>query len=143
MNTLLSVKLFTAGWMTALVFTLPSTVHAAETPRKNPHLPGATCDLCHEAPAEDLASWFTFPSTKRRLKGGRNGLCQGCHQQDFGHGVGATPRQNKRDLPLDGGLIACAITCHDMHLPATEDRFQRRYFLRHKLDDLCRSCHDK
>lgn len=110
----------------------------------SPHDGKAPCAVCHEAPEEDLRSWFTFTSTKRKLKGGADGLCLACHAPEFGHGVGKTPEMNKMGLPLDdAGRISCVRTCHNLHLEDPKDRIQKKYHLRLTQDDLCISCHNK
>jgi len=111
--------------------------------RPSPHLSKGECQVCHLETEETLNSWFTFGSTKRKLRLGFNELCQQCHGLDFGHGVGKVPSQNLRDLPLDAeGKIACAVTCHNMHIVAA-DPTQNRFHLRDKFGNLCLSCHKK
>ncbi len=111
--------------------------------RPSPHHSKGDCQVCHLETTETLNSWFTFGSTKRRLRLGFNEVCQQCHGLDFGHGVGKEPGQNLRDLPLDAeGNIACAITCHNMHIEAA-DPTQNRYHLREIFSNLCLSCHNK
>jgi hypothetical protein len=111
--------------------------------RPSPHGKKGDCQVCHLETEETLNSWFTFGSTKRKLRLGLNELCRQCHGVDFGHGVGNEPSQNLRDLPLDAeGKIACAVTCHNMHIVAA-DPTQNRYHLRDKFGNLCLSCHKK
>ena len=107
-----------------------------------PHDGKGNCDICHVASSADLRSWFTFGSTKRKLHSDYNALCLKCHNIALGHGVGKSPRINRERLPLDGdGKIACAITCHNMHIKS-DDRKQAKFHLRTPVDSLCRSCHD-
>lgn len=109
----------------------------------SPHGEDADCVVCHVASGVDLRSWFTLPSTKRKFKTDYNTLCRQCHGVDFGHGVGEKPALNRKGLPLDAkGTIACAITCHNMHIKS-EDPTQNRYHLRTSRENLCFSCHDK
>jgi hypothetical protein len=128
----------------ALLFMSVGTGMAEETgkPLTYPHDDKGNCDICHMASESDLRSWFTFGSTKKRLRKDYNGLCQQCHTVDMGHGVGKRPQMNRERLPLDGdGKIACAITCHNMHIKS-DDREQAKFHLRTPVDTLCRSCHD-
>lgn len=114
----------------------------APTEKIYPHGEKGNCDICHVAPESDLNSWFTFGSTKKRLRSDFNGLCLQCHTVDMGHGVGKRPQMNRERLPLDSdGKITCAITCHDMHIKS-EDQKQNHYHLRTTPDRLCHSCHD-
>lgn len=107
-----------------------------------PHDDKGNCDICHLAPESDLRSWFTFGSTKRKLHGDYNALCLKCHNIALGHGVGKRPKTNRERLPLDGdGKIACAITCHNMHIKS-DDQKQAKFHLRTPVNSLCRSCHD-
>ncbi|GFE58759.1 cytochrome c3 family protein [Geobacter sp. AOG1] len=109
----------------------------------SPHGADADCTICHVASRADLESWFTFPSTKRKFKADYNALCQQCHGIEFGHGAGKKPRINRDGLRLDAdGKIACAITCHNMHIKS-DDATQNKYHLRTLRENLCFSCHDK
>ncbi len=135
--------LLAAGWLVAIVVT--GTAHgeeAATPPTKiNPHRGEGNCQVCHVASENDLTSWFTFTSTKKMLRKDFNELCRQCHGIQFGHGVGKAPSMNKRDLPLDAdGKIACAITCHNMHVK-DGDPVQQKYHLRFTQYELCVSCH--
>lgn len=108
-----------------------------------PHVEKGHCDVCHIAAEDTLNSWFTFPSTKKQLKSDYNSLCRQCHGLDFGHGVGKHPTFNRAELPMDkDGKIACAITCHKMHIKSDDEK-QTKYHLRHDQNTLCLSCHPK
>ncbi|SNB45275.1 cytochrome C [Geobacter sp. DSM 9736] len=108
-----------------------------------PHNDSAKCDLCHEATEEDLKSWFTFSSTKKKMRLDYNEVCWQCHDIDFGHGVGKSPKKNRENLPLDAeGKITCAITCHNMHIK-TSEQHQNKFHLRFSHMKLCLSCHDR
>lgn len=114
---------------------------ATPSREKSPHVGEGHCKLCHLATEADLDSWFTFSSTKRKLRKDFNELCRQCHGVQFGHGVGKAPALNQRDLPLDAeGKIACAVTCHNMHVKS-DDFIQKKYHLRLPQRDLCVSCH--
>lgn len=135
--------LLAAGWLVATVVT--GVVHAEEaaTPsaKINPHTGKGNCQLCHVATEDDLNGWFTFASTKRAFRKDFNELCRQCHGVQFGHGIGKAPSMNKLDLPLDAeGRIACAITCHNMHVKS-DDMVQQKYHLRFTQFKLCVSCH--
>jgi hypothetical protein len=109
----------------------------------SPHGKTAQCGVCHVAPEDDLRSLFTFPSTKRKFVTDLNSLCRQCHGVDFGHGVEKKTDMNKDNLPMDAdGKIACAITCHNMHVKS-DDQIQNRYHLRTTREKLCFSCHNK
>jgi len=113
----------------------------SDIPKVNPHDGNGHCDLCHVASRENLDSWFTFPSTKKKMRLDYNATCRQCHGVEFGHGVGKKAKMNKENLPMDAeGKIACAITCHDMHVKA-KDPEQARYHLRATQMELCLSCH--
>ena len=45
----------------------------------NPHREAADCSVCHVAPEDKLKSWYTLPSTKRKLVSGANEVCLKCH----------------------------------------------------------------
>lgn len=107
-----------------------------------PHVEKGHCEVCHVASEADLNSWFTFGSTKKKLRADFNALCLQCHNIALGHGVGKPPKINREQLPLDSeGKINCAITCHNMHVKS-EDQKQSRYHLRTTVDRLCQSCHE-
>lgn len=109
----------------------------------NPHTLKGNCDICHSASEKDLNSWFTFSSTKRLMKKDLNMTCQQCHGVEFGHGIGKWTNLNRDNLPMDAnGYIACAITCHDMHVKTT-DQHQNKFHLRVPSNKLCLSCHDQ
>ncbi len=109
----------------------------------SPHGTDADCSVCHTASKADLESWFTFPWTKKKFKSDYNAMCQQCHGIDFGHGAGKKPALNRDGLRLAAdGTIACAITCHNMHVKS-DDPVQNKYHLRMSRDNLCFSCHDK
>ena len=111
--------------------------------KTNPHGADADCSICHSASRADLESWFTFPWTRKKFKSDFNVMCQQCHGIDFGHGAGKKPAMNRDGLRLDaGGTIACAITCHNMHVKS-DDPVQNKYHLRTSRENLCFSCHDK
>lgn len=108
-----------------------------------PHGRQGNCQICHVESEESLNSWFTFGSSKRKLKTDYNSICRQCHGVDFGHGIGKIPEMNREDLPMDQeGRIACAITCHNMHIQA-DDSLQNRFHLRYSYTRLCTSCHNK
>ena len=138
-------RIVTAGFM---VLALSGAVSGSEeitSPKGkvSPHGEDADCSVCHVASEADLRSWFTFPSTKKKFKADYNTLCRQCHGVDFGHGVGNKPALNRGGLPLDAqGAIACAVTCHNMHIKS-DDATQNRYHLRTSRENLCFSCHDK
>jgi hypothetical protein len=114
---------------------------AADDQKINPHNGDGHCEVCHALTQDDLQSWFTFTSTKRKLVKDFNEVCRQCHGVKFGHGVGKVPKMNREGLPLDStGLIACAITCHNMHI-TSEDSVQNEKHLRLPLEKLCLSCH--
>jgi len=109
----------------------------------NPHSENADCSVCHVAPAEKLQSWFTFTSTKKKLKTDLNEVCERCHGRNFGHSVGKKPALNRAALPVAGDdTITCATTCHDMHIRSADQK-QQFYHLRLPFDSLCVSCHNK
>lgn len=142
----ISMKRFIAAGFMVLVLTC-TTFGADEVflpkMKVSPHGEDADCSICHVAPEKDLRSWFTFPWTKKKFKLDYNSLCRQCHGVDFGHGVGEKPTLNRDGLPLDANeTIACAITCHNMHV-SSEDPVQNRYHLRISRDKLCFSCHNK
>lgn len=117
---------------------------AREKYGKSPHKADGDCSICHVASKEDLNSWFTFSSTKRKLVADPVKLCVRCHGTGFGHGTGKKPDINKTNLPLNSdGTITCAITCHNMHLTEFKDKGQERFYLRYDNVKLCTSCHDK
>ncbi|UTG91250.1 cytochrome c3 family protein [Geobacter sulfurreducens] len=134
---------FTAFVAVSLWATLNAqSVSAAE--RVSPHDAQGACLSCHIATERDLRSDRLSGDGKSQLKSDANGVCLQCHGIDFGHGVGKKPEMNRKGLPLDGdGLIACAITCHDMHVVAAENPHQKAYHLRIPVEDLCFSCHDR
>jgi hypothetical protein len=115
-----------------------------QNPKKaSPHGVSGACHFCHVESEDTLNGWFVLPSTKKKLTLDYVAVCRQCHGVDFGHGVGRVPKLNREELPLDNnGKIACAITCHDMHVKST-DSIQSRYFLRLKGGGLCLSCHNK
>ncbi len=116
---------------------------ASRQAKPSPHGDNAQCGVCHVASVEDLNSWFTFQSTKKQLIADFNSLCRNCHGVEFGHGVGKKPALNRDPLPLAlDGTIACAITCHNMHVKS-DDPGQNRYHLRASPEKLCISCHNK
>ena len=118
-----------------------SDVGVSDAPKINPHAGDGHCQVCHVLPQEDLQSWFTFTSSKKKLIKDFNELCRQCHGVKFGHGVGKVPKMNREGLPLDSnGLIACAITCHNMHV-ISEDSAQNEKHLRLPIVRLCISCH--
>jgi len=118
-------------------------VDGQKAKRPSPHKVNGKCQECHVESEDTLNSWFTFGSTKRKLKLDFNATCIQCHGLDFGHGVGKTPKLNREGLPLDkDGKIVCAITCHNMHIES-DDLLQDRYHLRVKGGGLCLSCHNK
>lgn len=122
---------------------LPVPGGTAKVSGPNPHKADAACGLCHAASEDVLNSWFSLGSTKRRLTNDPTALCQKCHGLGFGHGVGKHPKLNREDLPLtEAGTIACALTCHNMHLKNPADAQQKRYMLRLPISRLCASCHD-
>lgn len=112
--------------------------------RVSPHDAQGACLSCHIATERDLRSDRFSVDGKSQLKSDVNEVCLQCHGIDFGHGVGKKPGMNRKGLPLDeNGLIACAITCHDMHVVAPENPHQKAYHLRIPVEDLCFSCHDR
>lgn len=111
--------------------------------RPSPHGVKKSCQVCHVETEDTLNGWFTSGARKRSMLLDYNALCQQCHGIDFGHGVNRVPKMNREELPMGKeGKIACAITCHNMHIKA-DDYAQNRYHLRLKVPDLCLSCHDK
>lgn len=117
---------------------LPSSV---PDKKLNPHTGKGNCQVCHVETEESLNAWSFFGSAKRRMNADHNAVCTQCHGLEFGHGVGKTPRTNTDNLPMDeNGKIACALTCHDMHVKA-KDRDQTRYHLRYPRNRICESCH--
>lgn len=111
--------------------------------KANPHAAQGNCEVCHVAGEADLNSWFTLSSTKKRMRKDHVSLCQDCHGVEFGHGVGKWPKMNRENLPLDAeGKIACAITCHDMHIKSSDEK-QQKFHLRLGSVKLCLSCHNK
>ena len=134
--------LLATGWVVVVLAGAAHADEAATPPSKiNPHTRKGNCQLCHVATEDDLTSWFTFTSTKKKFRKDFNELCRQCHGVQFGHGVGKAPMMNTRDLPLDGeGKIACAITCHNMHVKSA-DLPQQKYHLRFPQRELCASCH--
>ncbi|MSM38070.1 MAG: cytochrome C [Geobacter sp.] len=111
--------------------------------KMNPHGTKGSCQICHVESEESLNSWFTLGSSKRKLKVDFDTVCEQCHGVDFGHGVGEKPTLNRENLPLDADKeIACAITCHDMHIQS-DDPQQHHYHLRYPMTRLCLSCHNK
>ncbi|GAM10656.1 hypothetical protein OR1_02945 [Geobacter sp. OR-1] len=115
------------------------------TKRVSPHGVEGSCHVCHAETEERLNRWslFSFGIYKKKLILDYNEVCRQCHGVDFGHGVGKTPRLNREMLTLDSeGTIACAITCHDMHIKSN-DYIQNRYHLRFEKNRLCLSCHNK
>ena len=135
----------TAGFMVLVLSGAVSGNEEITSPKVkvSPHGEDADCTVCHVASEADLRSWFTFPSTRKKFNADYNTLCRQCHGVDFGHGVGKKPALNRGGLPLDAqGAIACAITCHNMHIKS-EDATQNRYHLRASRENLCFSCHDK
>ena len=111
--------------------------------RPSPHGIDGMCQVCHVEPEDTLTGWFTSGTRKRNMILDNNALCRQCHGFDFGHGVGKIPKQNREELPMDKeGKIACAITCHNMHIKS-ENHAQNRYHLRLKVPNLCLSCHNK
>ncbi|KAF0218289.1 MAG: hypothetical protein FD174_3042 [Geobacteraceae bacterium] len=132
----------------AMLLTMPSTGRAedaASPPAEkiNPHGDKGKCEICHVASEEDLNSWFTFSSTKKKLHKDFNALCRQCHGVEFGHGIGKPTKMNLEALPMDAeGKIACAVTCHNVHVK-NGDPEQARYYLRLSKDRLCLSCHKK
>lgn len=107
----------------------------------NPHTAKGNCQVCHVETEESLNAWSFFSSKNRRMKADHNEVCMQCHGLEFGHGVGQPPQVNLSDLPLDAnGKIACALTCHDMHV-VTQDQTQAHYHLRLPRTKICRSCH--
>lgn len=111
---------------------------------KSPHKADGDCSICHVASKEDLTSWFTFSSTKKKLITDPVTLCTKCHGSGFGHGTGKKPDINKTSLPLNNdGTITCAVTCHNMHITEFKDKAQEQYYLRYDNVKLCTSCHDK
>ncbi len=110
----------------------------------NPHREAADCSVCHVAPEDKLKSWYTLPSTKRKLVSGANEVCLKCHTPGMGHGVGKRPDMNVNGLPLDDdGAITCATTCHNMHIRPTENVLQNRFMLRAVDPQLCLMCHTR
>lgn len=106
--------------------------------KTSPHTVSGNCEVCHVMTEDDLRSFFTFPSNKKKLRKDFNETCRQCHGVQFGHGVGKIPKMNRDTLPLDAeGKIACAITCHEMH--GNGDRSGKH--LRLPIDKLCLSCH--
>lgn len=141
----LMVQLFIAAIFVVLmpVFCLAEQSSLTNQPAVNPHMQSENCDICHVISQDDLNSWFTFPSTKKAMKKDLNSTCQQCHGVEFGHGIGKWTKLNRANLPLDSeGYIACAITCHDMHVKAT-DQHQNKFHLRAPSMKLCLSCHDQ
>lgn len=138
------MRLFFTAVMVALLWGTSGGQSVLAAEHVSPHDAQGACLSCHIAPERDLnADRFPF-SGKKQLKYGVNGACLQCHGIDFGHGVGKKPEMNRTGLPLDGdGLIACAITCHDMHVVAAENPHQKAYHLRVPVEDLCFSCHDR
>lgn len=111
---------------------------------KSPHKDDIDCKICHIASKDDLKSWFTFSSTKRKMIADPVVLCVKCHGTGFGHGTGKKPDINVTDLPLNtDGTITCAITCHNMHISEFKDKAQERFYLRYDNVKLCKSCHNK
>ena len=111
--------------------------------RPSPHGVAGQCQICHVEPEDVLSGWFTSGVRKRALVVDHNTLCRQCHGVAFGHGVEKEPETNDEGFPLaPDGTIACAITCHNMHIKA-EDPVQNRYHLRAKQPTLCLSCHRK
>lgn len=124
---------------------VPSFSFAEEKPpaKINPHTGKGNCQFCHVASEEELASWFTFSSTKKALTKDFNAVCQQCHGVQFGHGIGKWTKVNRENLPMDSaGNIVCAVTCHNMHVNAADSR-QNRFHLRLPHQALCLSCHNK
>jgi hypothetical protein len=108
----------------------------------NPHGAKGKCEVCHQASEDTLTGWFTFSSTKKKMRMDLNSLCRQCHGVQFGHGVGKHTEMNLKGLPMDvEGKITCAITCHNMHVKST-DPVQSRYHLRLPKNTLCLSCHN-
>lgn len=111
---------------------------------KSPHKADGDCSVCHVAPKEELNSWFTFGSTKRKMVADPVQLCVRCHGTGFGHGTGKKPDINTTNLPLNSdGTITCAVTCHDMHISEFKDKAQEQFYLRYDNVKLCTSCHNK
>lgn len=111
--------------------------------RPSPHGIDGMCQVCHVEPEDTLTGWFTSGARKRSMILDSNALCRQCHGIDFGHGVGEIPRLNREDLPMDkDGKIACAITCHNMHIKS-DNHAQNKYHLRLSIPNLCLSCHKK
>lgn len=140
---LLIVVVMLALTNTACATELPAVELAEKRP--SPHGVEGSCQVCHVESEDRLNRWslFSFGVDKKKLSLDFNDVCRQCHGMAFGHGVGKTPRLNRGELPLDkDGKIACAVTCHNMHIQ-TDDHTQNRYHLRLKNPDLCLSCHDK
>jgi hypothetical protein len=132
-------------WIVFPVSSVVASEKVGELPLKatSPHGVDGQCHTCHVESEDSLNSWFTFTSTKKKLILNYNAVCQQCHGLDFGHGVGKKPALNREGLPLDEtGKIACAVTCHDIHI-RSDDLSQNRYHLRLKGGALCLSCHNK
>jgi hypothetical protein len=116
-----------------------------EIKKPSPHGVKGSCQICHVEIEERLNRWslFSFGIDKKKLTMDYNALCRQCHGIAFGHGVGKISKLNREDLPMDmDGKIACAITCHDMHINS-DDRTQNHYHLRYEKNKLCLSCHNK
>ncbi len=140
----MTAKIFTLAMGLGCVFAAASArseVSGTDVQKLNPHHIEGHCEVCHALTQDDLESWFTFTSSKKKLVKGFNEVCRQCHGVKFGHGVGKVPKMNRENLPLDpDGLIACAVTCHNMHIKS-EDSVQNEKHLRFPADRLCLSCH--
>lgn len=138
-----------------VIFTLFSfwLAGSAEAVVPNPHTESGDCGICHVASVEKLRSWFTFGSTKRKMKVDLNQMCQQCHTIEpthaggffgtgVGHATGKPTKLNRVGLPLaEDGTITCATTCHNMHVKSDDIHLQTN-LLRINVNSLCLSCHN-
>jgi len=147
--TIVIALLLACGVTDGLAFFTPEVIQHGELKSrdksvKNPHGTDGDCSVCHVAPKEDLTSWFSFASTKRKMIADPVELCARCHGKGFGHGTGKKPSIVKNDIPLAAdGTITCAVTCHNMHITDFKEKDQGKFHLRFDNVKLCTSCHDK
>jgi hypothetical protein len=137
----------------AALHLLGSAIQAAQEAPAGTHSDNGDCSVCHVAPESKLRGWFVSASTKKEMKDDLNTTCRKCHPikpthaGDFfatgaGHATGKTTSFNRDKLPMaPDGTIACAITCHNMHV-TSDDPVQQSKHLRLSPNVLCRSCHN-